>query len=431
MARQRKDSRITSRSSRTSLSRRSEPYWVPISKGLAVGYRKGKSGTWIARHFTVDTGRRIASLGVADDFIDADGISTLSFDQAQAAARAWLKRLAQEDAGDFVATGYTVEQLMADYLKDRQTKTRKKPEQMARTRSVINVHILPTLGKLQLSKLTHSKVKAWRDTLAEAAPLVRAAKGETLPRTREMEANEENIRKRHATANRIFTVLRAALNFAYSTNKISTKAAWEKIKPFGEVDAPKLRYLTLDECNRLIDACSDDFRRLVRAVLYTGCRYGELIAMPVSAFDPVSDTIHVRKSKSCKPRFIALSDEGAAFFQSIIEGKSSDELMFTHDSGVCEGESWKPTQQRYWMDEACKAAKIKDVSFHTLRHSYASQLAMNNTPLPVIGKQLGHADSRMTERYAHLGKDYVTSVVKANLPSFGFAVGPQLVQRSA
>ncbi len=156
----------------------------------------------------------------------------------------------------------------------------------------------------------------------------------------------------------------------------------EKISPFRQVDAPKVRYLSVDECKRLIKSCPDDFRRLVRAVLYTGCRYGELIKMPVSAFNAASNTIHIAESKSGKKRFIALTDEGTAFFESTAHGKRESDLLFKHDDGPCKGKGWENSQQRYWMEAACKDAEITPaISFHILRHTYASQLAMNDTPI--------------------------------------------------
>jgi integrase len=55
------------------------------------------------------------------------------------------------------------------------------------------------------------------------------------------------------------------------------------------------------------------------------------------------------------------------------------------------------------MIEACKHAKIKPaISFHVLRHTHGSALAMRGIPMAVIAEQLGHADTRMTEKhYAH------------------------------
>ena len=59
MARTLRDTKLDTRTSRSRLKARREPYWRSISEGLAVGYRKGaKGGTWIARHYSAEHGRR-------------------------------------------------------------------------------------------------------------------------------------------------------------------------------------------------------------------------------------------------------------------------------------------------------------------------------------------------------------------------------------
>ena len=70
------------------------------------------------------------------------------------------------------------------------------------------------------------------------------------------------------------------------------------------------------------------------------------------------------------------------------------------------------------MQEACSNARITPaVSFHILRHTHGSRLAMAGVPMGVIAKQLGHADTRMTERhYAHLAPNYVADTIRKNFP---------------
>jgi integrase len=404
---------LGSRSARQKLTVQARPYFTHVQDGLSLGYRRGKrGGSWIARSFDTEHGYRYSPLGKANDANESVG---MSFQQAQGAARVWFAHLAAIDAGDAASGPYTVAQLMADYLKDRQSRKRK---DLSHTEYTIKRHILPTLGRIDVSRLTRSKIETWRDSLA----------GDEV-------SDPEKLRKRQATANRIFTILKAALNFGYKhrDNRIATKAAWEKITPFRGTDAPKIRHITVDECKRIIEVCPPDFRKLVRAALYTGARYAEITSLRVNAFDPIANTIHIAMSKSGKARHIALSDEGTEFFDSVASGKSDDDFLFTHESGRHEGKPWDHSQQTYWMNQVCEAANISPaISFHILRHTYASQLAMSKTPMPVIAAQLGHADTRMTERhYAHLGQSYVADVVRANLPSFGFESGPTLVKRSA
>jgi integrase len=70
------------------------------------------------------------------------------------------------------------------------------------------------------------------------------------------------------------------------------------------------------------------------------------------------------------------------------------------------------------MREACRHSGIDPaVGFHVMRHTHASILAMRAVPMAVIARQLGHADTRMTERhYAHLAPNYVADTIRANFP---------------
>ena len=80
-------------------------------------------------------------------------------------------------------------------------------------------------------------------------------------------------------------ILRAALNHAFREGKVASDAAWRRVSPFGNVNAVWVRYLTVAEAQRLINASDPDFRPLVEAALQTGCRYGELCRLEVQDFN--------------------------------------------------------------------------------------------------------------------------------------------------
>jgi hypothetical protein len=64
------------------------------------------------------------------------------------------------------------------------------------------------------------------------------------------------------------------------------------------------------------------------------------------------------------------------------------------------------------------------VADHVLRHTHASILVMRAVPMAVIARQLGHSDTRMTERhYAHLAPNYVADTIRANFPRLTAAAG--------
>jgi integrase len=63
---------------------------------------------------------------------------------------------------------------------------------------------------------------------------------------------------------------------------------------------------------------------------------------------------------------------------------------------------------------------LEPITFHGLRHTYASRLAMKGVPLAVIAAQLGHSDIRMVEKhYGHLAPNYVADRVRAAFGSLG------------
>jgi integrase len=419
MARTARAPKIDSRTARLKLPARREPYWHVITPGCALGYRRiegaGRSGagTWIARHQDNQRRKRYQALGAADDILDGDGKAALSFAQAQERARGWFSAAADGGSPEAASAGpYTVADATRDYLAWFKDQRRSHD----RTKCVVDTFIIPPLGKIKLRELTTARIRDWHMGLAASAPRVRSKKGEGTTR-RELTKGDDARRARQATANRILTVLKAALNHAWRDGKASSDEAWRRVKPYHDVDAPVVRYLTEAECVRLVNATEAAFRPMVRAALLTGCRYGELVAMYVADFNPDSGTLAVRTSKSGKPRHVVLTDEGQRFFASLTAGRGGADLMFKRT----DGEHWGKSHQARPLRLACKRAKITPaISFHVLRHTHGSQLAMRDVPMAVIAKQLGHAGTRMTEKhYAHLAPSYVAETIRAKSPIYG------------
>jgi integrase len=427
MARTLQDAKLDTRAARLRLKKRREPYWRSISEGLAVGYRKGaKGGTWIARHYSTEHGRRFHAIGTADDVVDADGAHVLSFAQAQEVARKWFAHLARHDRGDVRNGPYAVRECADEYL--AWLLAHRKSGYDARHR--VHTHIVPRLGHIQCDRLATADIQRWLRELAASPARLRSRKDAKKPNVRVLDkADHEAVRRRRASANRTLTVLKAALNRAWREGKISSDEAWRRVEPFEEVDAARVRYLTVAEAKRLLNACNPDFRRLAQAALATGARYGELTALRASDFNPDSGTVHVRTSKSGKGRHIVLNDEGAALFRSLTAGKPGIAVLLTKANGS----PWRPAHQARPMAEACKRAKIAPpVPFHVLRHTWASLAVMAGAPLMVVARNLGHADTRMVERhYGHLAPSYIADAIRAAAPKFGIKPDRKVVSLGA
>lgn len=391
MPRLTRDPRLETREGRSRLPVRHTPYWRQIHLGLHIGYRKGpQSAVWIARRFV--EGRYLQSrLGLADDRADADGAAVLSYGEAHAKA---LEFAGEAEQGQ---RHITVDEAATQYLKWFKVNSGGFRET---TTYMTNAHIRPALGRQRVDSLTARQIRAWHHRLVGEPP-----------------EDKELLRRRKATANRVLTVLKALLNLAWRERQVKSDEAWRRVKPFMRVDAPRIRYLSEDECVRLLNACAPDLRDLVRGALLTGCRYGELCALRCGDVDLEAKTLTVEKSKSGKRRHVPLTSEGIAFFDSLTAGRKREDAVFLRADGL----PWRGSLQWAPMREACARAGINPpVGIHVLRHAYASLLVMRGAPLQAVSVVLGHSDTRMTEKhYAHLAPSFVADVIRASLPSFG------------
>lgn len=385
MGRLSRDARIETREARYRLKVSKEPYWRQIHPGLFIGYYKGSTGgAWFQRRLV-------------------DGRYVLIYAQAHRKALALADTAVKRENG----YSYTVAGALTDYM----TWYKAQRKAHAQTELAIKAHILPALGNKRVADLEARYIREWHHALAESPARNRGTLRELDP------GNAEAVRRRRSSANRVLTILKAALNHAWHEGRAPSRDAWSWVKPFRGVDAPRIRYLSAAEATRLINACPSDFRRLVQAALFTGCRYGELIRLQCADFHPEAGTALARETKSDKARHIPLTDEGQRFFERVTAGRRGGEVIFLRD----DGEPWGKSHQARPLKTACEAARIAPaISFHDLRHTYASLLAMKGVPEHVIAEALGHSDTRMTHRhYAHLMPSYVAETIRANLPCFG------------
>ena len=292
MSRTIQDRKLDTRAARAKLPPQPQPFWRAVDKGLSLGYRKLKvGGTWIMRRYIGNGTYALESIGTADDLGDADGVAILSFFQAQKRARE-LAGLAAK-AG---AHGTTIASTLEAYFDARE----RRGKSVAFDRRLTAARILPALGTIELSKLTAKDIENWLTGLGASPRMIRAPKGGIIERpVTPSDANA--LRKRRASANRIFTILRAALNHAFRSGKIDTDVAWRRVRPFRDAGAPTIHFLTQDECLRLVATCEPDFAALVSGALATGCRYGELGRLQTEDFHQSAGSISVQFSEKPKP----------------------------------------------------------------------------------------------------------------------------------
>jgi len=425
--------KLSSKDARSKLKPHHEPYWMEIDRGFHLGYRKG---VWYVRRY--HQGRYIKKrLGLADDNQKADNITVLSFSQARRRATAYEDVLEHYEKPQHPAL-YTIGDAVRDYL-DWYRLNRKA---ITTTEQACNAHILPKLGKVPVASLTTAKLRKWAQDIATSPPRSRrqnplppyAEKRDTGKRTPGVghviyeyvpipydEWSGDMKRKRQATSNRVLTVLKASLNHAWHEDRVSNQEVWAKVKPFQNVDMPRVHYLNEEQAVDLLEAASNDFRPIVEAALLTGCRYGELASLQARDFHATEGGLLIREAKSNKPRTVPLTIAGVKFFKKQAKCKKQTDYLLSHR----DGSQWLKSHQTRPMREACEAAGIDPpINFHGLRHTFATLLLKPSpdgspgVPIRFVAEALGNSVRICEKHYAHVMQSDLRGQLERSMPSF-------------
>jgi integrase len=402
---------------RTPNSRRSIPSGTKLhidplpAPGLAIGYRKSESvgGVWFARKHREGTTKYIFQrIGLADDTQPANGTTVFSYEQTVKEAEKWE---AHQTGQVLINKAYTVRNLMDDYLAYQELKKRRS---QAKTKRRIEANILPTLGNVPLRKLTHHQVENWFHTLAKATPRLRPKRlDEPVYRKVADPADEEYLRQRQSSANRVWNIFRSMLNFGYKQNKVASRLAWDKVQEFGAVNEPRIVEISFDQLTAVIDSCDPVFQPMAKAALYTGARYGELCRMKVRDFNPKTSKVFLPKTKNSNSRYVFLHDEALEMFLELTTGRDPDEVIFLNN-----GNHWKRSNAQEPMHKAVDAAGVtRKFTFHQFRHQCACICLESGMTMEQVSQMLGHKSIAITQKYyARFSKDHMQEAVQRYAP---------------
>ena len=223
-------------------------------------------------------------------------------------------------------------------------------------------------------------------------------------------------------AERLNSVKRQTVNRDLSTLKhmFGKAVEWGYIKENPAKPVKKIRvaetsprFLDKEEVPRLLDACLEhtpEIYPLVVTDLHTGMRIGELLNLRWEDIDFGRETLTVSSreewhTKNYESRTMALREEIRRVLEPTKEAKG---LVFRPD-GAKERNLYHYLSKK--LDRAAKAAGLADVTWHTLRHTFASHLVMSGVDLPSVQKLMGHRDIKTTMKYAHLAPDHLRAAI--------------------
>ena len=149
--------------------------------------------------------------------------------------------------------------------------------------------------------------------------------------------------------------------------------------------------------------------------LHTGMRKSEQFSVTWDQVDFAQKYIHLNTTKNGSDRYVSLNSEALRALQGLKEIHTR--LLLPQGSTLFVSWQNKPmTDPREWFNAACEEAKIHGVTWHTLRHTFASRLVMAGVDLKTVQELMGHKTIAMTARYAHLSPGHKLSALERLVP---------------
>lgn len=262
------------------------------------------------------------------------------------------------------------------WFRDYVVPNNKFSEQRAK-RAMLNLHLVPFFGRLKIGTIGSHHLEQFKAAQFKAG------------------ANSKTIRNR-------LTVLMKCLVCAHEWLQLGTpvpKVKWPKAPP------PVNTYLSNEESARLLAAAEGITYDMILLTLRTGMRQGEVKGLQWKSIDWQNRSLVVQYSycdvrkildtpKSGRARHIPLDEQVLTLLE---HRRQAEGFVFAEN-----GRPFTSMRINRRLAAACRAAGIRVVTWHALRHTFATNAAMRGVPLQIVQHLLGHSTVKTTERYAHV-----------------------------
>lgn len=361
-------------------------------------YKDKKTGNFYARVcYTQENGKRTSIKRKVENITHGKQVLKELTSTFENGGREALdaEKMTFNDLCDYYSKHYLTE---AQYIEGRKVAGLRS---VANVRGYVNV-FRERLGRRLLKSITYDDLRSFR------------AKRLKTP-------THQSEQRSITTVNREMAYLRRLLN-------IAERNGWIAKNPFKSGDSlihiadekKRERVLTREEELKLLAQCMGSrkhLRPLIIAGVDTGCRLGELLSLTWGDvdFDNCIITLKAFNTKTMRERQVSMTIRLKQELEVLHAANSHPEsLVFGIKCEVRQG-----------FRNACRDAKLSEVTFYTLRHTAATRLVSLHIPLAEVGKILGHTTPNTTYRY-YLNPNLETVRRAASaLDSFNAAQQPQ------
>jgi integrase len=212
-------------------------------------------------------------------------------------------------------------------------------------------------------------------------------------------------RQAKVALNRELSLLKVVFNLAIR------EWQWMKENPMSMVKLEKenpgrVRYLSDEEFEKLLNKCPDWLKPIVMTARHTGLRKENILSLAWSQVDLFKRLITIEHTKNNERISVPLNETLMSLFKQLSKVRHiNSPYVFSKLDG---------SRYRFIHNEFRKAVReagIADFKFHDLRHCFASALVQKGVDLYQVQRLLGHKSNAMTQRYAHLSLEHLRDAV--------------------
>jgi integrase len=358
----------------------------PSRRSYGTGRLHQKSGAWYGRWW-IDGHRVNRKLGPVRQPGSREGMTKR---QAEAAMRRQIEAVTTAGPSD---QRLTVGEAGERLLERMQVKGRK-PSTIEAVRSALRMHLIPQFGDRPLDRIDVQAVERFV-------------------------AAERRDGKAPKSIRNYLGVLHSIFELAIEKGWAQENPVKRAAKPEGDGN-PEIRFLAIEEVEAVLIAVPDDVLGSIEGTMYltaamTGLRQGELLGLRWRDVDWLAGKLRVRRAyvrgeygtaKSRRGfRAVPLADRVGAELEALSQRSAftaDDDLVFGHPHT---GAPLDRSKVRKRFKAAVRAAGVRDVRFHDLRHTFGTRMAAAGVPMRTLQEWMGHADFKTTLIYADYSPD--------------------------
>jgi integrase len=254
-------------------------------------------------------------------------------------------------------------------------------QKSARTKGYIINQIVDTFGSLSLRRFNTAIVE-------------------------QLQTDLMNRGLKNSSCNKVLNVLKHMFTKAVEWEMVESETLKRirKVKLLRD-DGKRLRYLSKEECQALVNACDNHPKSIVITALNTGMRKGEIFSLKWDNVDLRHGFILLDVTKNGERREIPIDDTLRVTLQGI--ARRLDIPYVFYDRNI--GKAYQDVKRSFRT--ALRKVGIRDRHFHDLRHTFASHLVMAGVNITTVRELLGHKTLTMTLRYTHLAPSHKVKAV--------------------